>query len=402
MPHKQFDIWFMLMLKSKAMKLRSTTPVFTSSRRGLATKSVAVATAVAMLIAGPISLGARAYADPFQDKIDALQREIDGYQAQAADLGRQADTLQNELNNLSAQKATIQGQIDLSQAKYDKLVNDIAETEKKISDNKDALGQIIANMYVDGSVTPLEMLASSKNIGDYADQQAYQSSIQDTLSKTIDQINTLKKQLETQKKDVERVLADQKGQRDQLAAKEAEQAKLLADTQGQENTYQQLTQQRNQQINQLRAQQAEAMRPRDGSSIGQGTTGGGGYPGVWAYAEQDTLVDNWGLYNRECVSYTAWKVASTGRYVPNFGGAGNANQWPSTAASYGIPSGSNPVAGSVAIWYVGTYGHAMYVESVNGDGTITVSDYNNNSDGGGWGRYHHYTRSASGLTYIYF
>ena len=38
------------------------------------------------------------------------------------------------------------------------------------------------------------------------------------------------------------------------------------------------------------------------------------------------------------------------------------------------------------------------VESVNGDGTITVSDYNLAWDG----LYRNYTRSASGLTYIYF
>ena len=44
----------------------------------------------------------------------------------------------------------------------------------------------------------------------------------------------------------------------------------------------------------------------------------------------------------------------------------------------------------------------MYVEAVNGDGTITVSDYNNNIDGLGWGRYYYYTRSSAGLTYIYF
>jgi surface antigen len=247
------------------------------------------------------------------------------------------------------------------------------------------------------------MLASSKNIGDYVDQQQYRSSIQDNLSDKIKEINSLKKQLETQKTDVEHVLADQKGQRDQLAAKEAEQANLLAQTQGQEAAYQQLSNDRNAQINNLRAQQAAAMRAAGGfNNIGNGTVGGGGYPGVWAYAEQDTLVDNWGLYNRECVSYTAWKVASTGRYVPHFGGAGNANQWPSTTARYGISNGSTPVAGSVAIQYVGYYGHAMYVEAVNGDGTITVSDYNNNADGGGWGKYHYYTRTASGLTYIYF
>ena len=40
----------------------------------------------------------------------------------------------------------------------------------------------------------------------------------------------------------------------------------------------------------------------------------------------------------------------------------------------------------------------MYVESVNGDGTITVSDYNLAWDG----LYRKYTRLASGLTYVYF
>jgi surface antigen len=345
-------------------------------------------------------------ADKYDDQIKALQQEIGGYQAQAAALNAQAQTLQTELAGLAAEKATIQGQIDLSQAKYDKLVHDIAETEQKIADNKDALGQIIADMYVDGTISPLEMLASSNNIGDYVDQQEYRSSIQNSLSDTIDQINKLKKQLEEQKKDVERVLADQKSQRDALAAKEAEQAKLLADTQGQEASYQQLSSKRNAEINSLKSQQAAEMAAaaaaQGAGNIGGGSVGGGGYPGMWANAPQDSLVDNWGLYNRECVSYTAWKVASTGRYVPHFAGAGNANQWPSTAAQHGIPSGSTPVAGSVAIWYIGAYGHSMYVEAVNGDGTITVSDYNNNSDGAGWGLYHYYVRSASGLTYVYF
>ena len=47
---------------------------------------------------------------------------------------------------------------------------------------------------------------------------------------------------------------------------------------------------------------------------------------------------------------------------------------------------------------IGAYGNVMYVESVNGDGTITVSDYNLQWDG----LYRKYTRSAAGLTYIYF
>jgi surface antigen len=384
------------MLKSNTMKQRSTAPVI----KGLVTKSTLVAAAVLIVSAVPFSAIPKVYADRFDDKINALQQEINDYQAQAAALGAQADTLQNQLADLAAQKATIESQINLSQAKYDKLINDIAATEKKIADNKDALGHTIADMYISDTISPLEMVASSKNIGDYVDKQAYQSSVSDQLQQTITEINDLKAKLESQKTDVERVLADQKSQQTALAAKSAEQAQLLADTQGQEAAYQSLSSQRNQQINDLRSQQAAAMRVA--GSIGNGSVGGGGYPGSWANAEQDTIIDDWALYNRECVSYTAWKVASTGRFVPNFGGAGNANQWPDTTARYGIPNGSTPKAGSVAIWYVGAYGHAMYVEAVNGDGTITVSDYNNNSDGGGWGRYHYYVRSAAGLTYIYF
>lgn len=379
----------------------------TTVSKGLVTRSAIVAAAVVMGVSAPIALSQGVFADKYDDAISALQRESESYQAQAAALGAQANTLQNEIASIDAQKAAIQTQLDLSQAKYDKLANQIADTEKKISDNKAALGKIIADMYVDGSITPIEMLASSNDISEYVDKQTYQNSIQDNLTKTIDQINTLKKRLETQKRDVERVLADQKSQRDELKSKEDEKAKILAETQGQEEAYQKLASDRNSQISSLQAQQAAEMAAaarRSGvpMNIGSGSVGGGGYPGVWANSEQDTLVDNWGLYNRECVSYTAWKVASTGRYVPRFGGAGNANQWPSTTAAYGIPQGYTPKAGSVAIWQFGAYGHAMYVEAVNGDGTITVSDYNNNTDGGGWGRYHYYTRSAAGLVYIYF
>ena len=380
------------------MKQRSTTPVSTS----FAAKSVIVAAAILMAIAAPIQMGSIAKADSYDDQIAAIQREVDQYQAAAKDLAGKADTLQRELDRLNNEKAQLQAQVDLSQAKYDKLVADIATNEKKIAANRTALGETMASLYVDEGISPLEMLASSKNIGDYVDKQSYREGIRDKLTSTINEIKKLKKQLESDKKDVERVLLDQKNQRDQLAAKEAEQANLVAKTRGEEAAYQNLSASKNQDIANLRAAQAaenaRAMRNLGFGSIPAGIPGGGGYPGAWANAPLDAYIDPWGLYTRECVSYAAWKVASTGRFVPHFGGAGNANQWPSTVAAYGIPSGSTPRAGSVAMWPIGYYGHVMYVEAVNGDGTITVSDYNLNWDG----NYRHYTRSSAGLTYIYF
>lgn len=389
----------------KAMKQRSTTPVST----GLVTKSTLVAAAVVMAMSSVVALGQRVFADKYDDQIKAIEAEIAGYQQQAATLNAQAKTLETELASLASQKATIQAQIDLSQAKYDKLIAKIAQTEKDIADNKDALGQIIADMYVDGSISPLEMLASSNNIGDYVDQQEYRSSIQTSLTDTIDHINTLKRQLEEQKAAVEQVLNDQKIQRDQLAAKEAEQAKLLAETQGQEATYQSLMGQRDSQIDQLRQQQQAEITARlrqtgGGGSAVAGDSGRGGYPNNLATAPQDSIVDPWGMYNRECVSYTAWKVYQKNGYMPYWGGVGNANQWPGNARRAGIPTGTQPRAKSVGVISSGVYGHVVWVESVNADGTVNVSQYNEYLPGAGWGHYsERYNVPAWTYdTYIYF
>jgi surface antigen len=103
------------------------------------------------------------------------------------------------------------------------------------------------------------------------------------------------------------------------------------------------------------------------------------------------------MYKRQCVSYTAWKVASTGRHMPYWGGRGNASQWPSNARAAGIPVDGNPRVGDVAISSAGYYGHAMYVEAVNGS-TVRVSQYNAAWDGS----YSTSDVSVAGLQFIHF
>lgn len=386
------------MLVFKVMKQRSTTPVSTS----FAARAAIVAASILMMVATPIQLATTAKADQYDEQIAAIQQEINQYQAAANELRSKANTLQNELNRLSNEKATIQSQLDISQAKLDQLIKNIQQAKERIEQNRVVVGELIVNDAVSDKVSPFVRLAGSDNLAKSLDEITNAEAAQDDIIAKIKEIESLKKKLEQDKKNVERVLLDQKNQRDLLASKENEQSQLLASTKGEEAAYQELSAKRNQDIASLRAQQAEAnrlaMQNLGFGNIPAGTPGGGGYPGAWANAPLDAYVDPWGLYTRECVSYAAWKVYSTGRYVPHFGGRGNANQWPSTVAGYGITSGSTPVAGSVAMWPIGYYGHVMYVESVNGDGTITVSDYNLAWDG----LYRKYVRSAAGLTYIYF
>lgn len=355
-----------------------------------------------MLVAGSgvFALGSHVFARDYEAEIKAKEQEASKYNSEASRLGEMADNLQSELDKINGQITAIQGQIADSQKKIDNLNAQIKRNEILIKQRRKAMGQVLADMHVDDQISPLEMLASSNSIGDYIDKQEQRSSLRTSLNGKIKEIKALQKKLEENKKLVENTLRDQEAQRNVLSSKQSEKAKLVADTKNDQNAYSALAQKRNSEVAKLREEQAAANRRAlgNGVSIPGGIPGGGGYPGVWANAPLDAYVDPWGLYTRECVSYVAWKIHSTGRYVPHFGGAGNANQWPSTAARHGISSGSTPKAGAAAVMNIGYYGHVMYVESVNGDGTITVSDYNFAWDG----LYRYYTRSASGLTYVYF
>ena len=104
--------------------------------------------------------------------------------------------MQNKVNELQTQQNTIQAQINLSKTKYDQLVAQIKDTEQKIISNQGVLKETIGDLYVSSNVSPIEMLASSRNIGDYLDQQEYRTGIQDRVESAISEIKSLKKQLE--------------------------------------------------------------------------------------------------------------------------------------------------------------------------------------------------------------
>jgi surface antigen len=392
------------MVKSKPMKQRSTTPV----SKSLASKGSLVAVAVLMAAATPIAMFSRpVQARDFAAEIQAVQNQIDQYQAQAGQLQAQANTLQNALNELNNQQAVLQAQISANQLKFDKLTADIAANEKKIADSQVALGKTLASLYTGDNISPLEMLASSQNIGDYLDKQTQRSVIRDQLNKTITEIKALKAQLEQQKVDVQHVLDDQAAQKAALAAKQAEQQKLISDTQGQEAAYQALTAQsqatKSSLIQQQQAEIAARLRAnsRGGGGASAGDPGKGGYPSNLANSAQDSMVDPWGLYNRECVSYVAWKVYQKNGYMPY--GFGNAIMWPGNARGAGIGTGSTPRAGAAGVMSVGAYGHIVWVESVNSDGTINISQYNELL-ASGWGQYseRYHVNPSTYDTYIYF
>jgi peptidoglycan DL-endopeptidase CwlO len=252
-------------------------------------------------------------------------------------------------------------------------------------------------------------------LSDYVNSQTYNNAIQNKIQSTLDEITTLQEELKVQKAQVEQLLADQHQQETTLGAAESQQQSMLAMNQSQQDAYSAQIKANNDKIAALQAERAAANARLIGSgsvTILSSESCGGGYPGsasgpfgVWGCNYGlDSGIDNWGMYNRECVSYTAWRVYE--RYganaMPYWGGIGNADQWPGDARAYGIPTGATPRVDSVAIgtnrYWFGSIGHAMWVEAVSGN-KILVSQMNF----GGPGQYSEMWIDSSLIdTFIYF
>lgn len=102
--------------------------------------------------------------------------------------------------------------------------------------------------------------------------------------------------------------------------------------------------------------------------------------------------DPYDFFFRECTSFVTWRMNRDGGTpdprLPSFfnsmGGRlwGAATNWAENAGALGfVVNGSNPKVGDIAQWKkgecgTGCPGHVAYVESVNPDGSVAVSEYN--------------------------
>lgn len=376
------------------MKQRSTTPVSSFiTAKGIIFGVIALAVVVA-----PMNISQKANADNYDAQINAIQSEIDQYQSASDKYAKEAKSFEAAKAKLSAERQVILGKLRLSKAKHAQLKKEIKKSEEKIEENRDALGEIIASMYLDDNISPLEMLASSSNIGDYVDKQEYRTSVRDNLTDTIDNIKKLKEELESDKADVEKIIAQEDSQRQALAAKESEQAALAKASRSKEASYNKLASDSQAKLQSVAAEQRayyERLQAQQGGGVvSSGVVGAfqfrnwsgnmgcsGGYPSKWC-GTPDTVVDEWQLWNRECVSYAAWKIEyGYGKQVNGFNGQGNADDWLFSANAYsGAWEVSNPQPGDAVVlpksYPFAPIGHLMVVEQNLGGGWVRVSQYN--------------------------
>jgi peptidoglycan hydrolase CwlO-like protein len=341
-----------------------------------------------VLVGGSCVPGLRSavLADGYQDQINALSAQNSRSQAAIASLQDQAASYQDVINNLQSQINTLLGSIASNKAQQASLQQQITEAQNEIDQQRAFLASDVKAMYVDGTPSTLEVLATSKNLSDFVDKQEYRTSVQNKLQDTLKKIAALQAQLQTQKAQVDALIQQLQTQEAQLASDQAQQQQLLNYNEGQQASYLAQVQANNAQIAEIQRERAAAIAKISGSG-GQSAVGspihyknfwtgysrcGGGYSYCWAGYDQ-VVSDPWGLgYAHECVHFVADWLSRHGYRVPHFGaGDGNANDW----AKYGTVV-SNPQVGDVAYMPLAPVGHVGVITAINGDGTYHIEQMN--------------------------
>ena len=295
----------------------------------------------------------------------------------AASAANSANLYQMKVNELSVEIASQEAEIAQTEVEIKELKKQIYETELELEEEQEALAELLINMHFDSDSEPIQILAGSSSISDLAEKAAREEVAKQQISASAMVIRDTKQQLEADKAEVEELLAQQQSAKDALVAKRDEQQNLVAKYQNDAEAYSEVA--KAAQAAQRAAEKAE-QEAHPELYRGSAYTGANTYPWQGDCPEkQDYYGTVWngyyiGGYVCECVSYAGWKAYEAYGVVLAWG---NAYNWDDRARAAGYTVNRTPAAGTIGQVDGGAYGHVFWVESVNGDGSINVTEYNN-------------------------
>ena len=197
----------------------------------------------------------RVYALPSLDEqIREIEQKINENKAAAQQKQSEANDLKSQISLMDKDISATQNNIDSlnkdianSQKEIDRLVTEIKINEERIIKNKEDLKRLVQLLYEKGSLTSVEILASTRSITDFLNQEEYNRAIEEKINNTVTEVKALKNQLAIQKKDQENKKKQLENKKAELVAREHELSlqksnkdNLLKQTQGEQAKYQKL------------------------------------------------------------------------------------------------------------------------------------------------------------------
>ena len=312
--------------------------------------------------------------------LEAVAKEQDANK-KAASASNSANAYQIKVSELTAEIAGKEAEIAETTAQVKELKKQIAETEKKLNEEQEALAELLVNMHFESDAEPIKILAGASSISDLAEKAAREEVVKSQISASAAAIRDAKEKLEADKEKVENLLEEQKIAKASLVEKRTEQQSLVEKYENDAEAYAEVAR---------AAQEAQREAERAEQEAHPELYRGSAYSGANTYpwqadcpGRQDAYLTYWedaygvhkiGGYVCECVSYAGWKAYEAYGVAAAWG---NAYSWDDGARRAGYVVDKTPEAGSIGQVDGYPYGHVFWVESVNSDGSINVTEYNN-------------------------
>lgn len=293
-------------------------------------------------------------------------------EARAKEAAANAQTLEGEVARLDAEIAALEDEIARNQAVADDLSAQIITNQEKLTLQQAALAKLLVTMHFEEEPDAILMLAGSSSLGDFAEKQSRQTTAKTQVAESAENVRLLKEELEKQKVSVDALIASTELSRNEAAAKRNEQASLIAKYQNDSAAFEADSAAAREIMQQEIA--AEIARYNSGGVVGEGYNS---YPWANQCPWSNLAFITVGGYVCQCTSYAGYKVQERWNYyISNWG---NAYNWGNSAARAGFVVNDTPAPHTVAYSTAGEWGHVMWVESVNANGTINLSEYNNSA-----------------------
>ena len=383
-----------------------------------------------VLVTGTIlTLGAltpNVSAQDFDSQINSVNSTIANINDKKAAVNATIDSLVSELSGVQTKIDATQAQKAEAQATIDSLKSEISKLEKVIAERNKRLEEQARAVQTNGARSYVDFLLNAENLSDIVNRIGV---VMDLISANRDLMQQQaedKKQVEAKEEQQQAKLAEQQkaeeelqglqtklnetfdknkvllanlsqeelaeiSKRDGLVAEKETFQKRLAEEKAKaeaeaariaEASRQALAAEVTNSVATATSYQSPTSRATSSATAATQTsnytyTTGGGFPAV----DPSFRASLNGGYFGQCTYYVFNRMAQVGTPIGH-SMMGNAAEWPAYARSYGYSVSNSPSAGSAIVFQQGlagadpTYGHVAFVEAVNADGSLYISEMN--------------------------
>ena len=379
-------------------------------------------------------------AQDFDSQIETVNSSIANINEKKSAVNSTIDTLAKELSDVQTKIDTTQAKKAEVQEQIETLKAEIAKLEKVIAERNSRLEEQARSVQTNGARSYLDFLLNAESLSDAVSRIGVVMDLMSANRELMQQQAEDKKQVESKEEAQQEKLAEQEAaekelaslqtelndtfsknkvllanlsqeelaeiaKRDGLVAEKEAFQKRLAEEKAKaeaeaariaEASRQALAAQASQSQTTATQTSYEAPAPAAANTASTSTassststpapaaqtssytyTAGGGFPAV----DPSFRASLNGGYFGQCTYYVFNRMAQVGTPIGH-SMMGNAAEWPSYARSYGYSVSNSPSAGSAIVFQQGlagadpTYGHVGFVEAVNADGSLYISEMN--------------------------